>query len=330
MASEDAQQNELESTGANQSSETPSSGDNSSGNTEQASSLKTKLTSFFSTKSTLLNPYVWGFVVLVCISGGIIWYAQTSNEAVNIDSQDLSSSRINQEDFASLAAEQAEIDSTNKTLNVQANSVFDGTMLVRSSLEVQGKLRAGQELILNDMSVTGQATINNLDISQDLNVQGDTQLGTTSVQGGLTVNDDITVDGSGTFAGNLTANAIEAGNLSFSGNLRMNGQIITGGSQTDASPGNSAGSGGTVSVNGNTTAGSVNINTGGSSSSGILARVRFGEKYSGTPRVNVAPVGAAAGKLDWYVTRTTTGFKIGTASPARDGANYTFDYFVVE
>lgn len=276
------------------------------------------------------SPYVWAFLALLAISAGVIWYAQSSSDSTDIDGEDFSTASINEEDFASLAADQAEIDSTNKTLNVQANSTFDGTMLVRSSLEVQGKLRVGEELTLNDVVVSGQATMNNLDINQDLNVQGETRLSTTAVQNSLTVNENLTVSGSGTFAGTLTAQTIETGNLAFNGDLNMSGRIITGGAQTNARAGGALGSGGTVSVNGNDTAGNVRINTGGSPSSGILVRVRFGDTYSRSPRVNITPVGSASGRLDWYVTRTQEGFAIGVSSPPGGGSNYAFDYFVVE
>lgn len=276
------------------------------------------------------SPYVWAFLVLLAISGGVIWYAQSSSDSTDIDRNDFSTASINEEDFASLAADQAEIDSTNKTLNVQANSTFDGTMLVRSSLDVQGKLRVGEELTLNNVVVSGQATMNNLDIDQDLNVQGETRLGPTAVQNSLTVNENLTVSGSGTFAGTLTAQTIETGNLAFNGDLNMSGRIITGGTQTSAGTGSAIGSGGTVSVNGNDTAGNVRINTGGSPSSGTLVRVRFGSAYSRPPRVNITPVGSASGRLDWYVTRTQEGFAIGASSPPGGGNNYAFDYFVVE
>lgn len=280
----------------------------------------------------LMNPYLWGLLALVIIVVGVIWYVERDREATTtIDGDDFTSSTLDEDGFAELAREQAEIDSTNQTLNVRANSVFDGTMLVRSSLEVQGQLRVGEDLSLNDITVSEQATLNNADVAEDLNVQGSAQLdGATTIQDSLTVNEDLTTAGSGSFGGQLSAETIEAGNLTFSGDLTMSGRVITGGEQTSAVSGGSIGGGGTVSVNGNDTAGSVNINTGNDPSAGTLAEISFGDGYGDTPRVNITPVGSPTGNLDWYVERTTDGFTIGVSSAPSSGSNYTFDYFVVE
>lgn len=283
-------------------------------------------------RQLLLNPYLLGLLGLLLIGGGITWYAwQQQQNTITINGQDFETSSLSQADFAQLAAEQAEIDSTNKTLHVTANSIFNGTVLIKSSLDVQGQLRVGQELTLNDLAVAGQATINNLDLANDLVVQGETQLnGATTIQNNLSVAGALTVAGNGTFAGNLTADTINAGSLSFNGDLRMNGHIISSGPQTGASAGTAVGGGGTVSVSGNDVAGTVRVNTGGSPPAGILANVSFGRNYGQTPRVIVTPVGSATGSLDWYVIRTSNGFSIGTSSPPASGTNYQFDYFVIE
>lgn len=283
-------------------------------------------------KNVVMSPYLWVFLVLLAGSIALVLYVQDRNtDTESIRGEDFPTSTLDESGFADLAGEQAEIDSTNKTLEIQANSVFDGTMLVRSSLEVQGQLRVGEELTLNDITVAGQATLNNADISQDLNVQGNAQFdGAATVQQALSVNDNLDVTGNGAFGGSLSAGQIETGNLSFSGNLEMNGRIITSGPQTSASSGSAIGSGGTVSVNGNDTAGTVNVNTGGSPGAGTLVNISFGQGYTATPRVNITPVGAASGDLDWYVTRTSSGFAIGSASTPGAGSNYSFDYFIVE
>ncbi len=298
----------------------------------RADANKAALTKLNRMRRVLFNPYLIGLVVLMIVGGAVAYYAfDLRQDSVSIDGSDFESSTIDEEDFARLAADQAEIDSTNQTLNVTANSVFNGTMLVRSSLDVQGQLRVGEELALNELAVAGQAAINNLDIANDLNVQGSTQFNEpVNIQDSLTIDGGITVSGSGSFSGNLSANTIEASNLSFSGNLTMSGRIITGGAQTSAGSGGAVGAGGTVSVSGNDTAGTVNVNTGSGTSSGTLVTVQFGEGYSQTPRVNITPVGAPAGGIDWYVTRNNNGFSIGTSSPPPSGSNFSFDYFVVQ
>lgn len=282
--------------------------------------------------NSVFNPYLIGVAVLIIIGGAIAYYVWISDRnTVDIDGSDVESSSISQEDFAELAAEQAEIDSTNKTLNVTANSVFNGTMLVRSSLDVQGQLRVGGELNLNDLSVAGQGTVNNLDVANDLNVQGDAEFdGATTMQNDLTVAGGLVVAGGATFSGNLAASSIEAGSLSFNGNLNMNGHIITSGPQTSASGGGANGSGGTVSVNGNDIAGTINVNTGTGTSSGNMVTVQFGNAYSQTPRINITPVGAGASGVNWYITRNVNGFSIRTTNSPPASSNFSFDYFVVE
>ena len=281
--------------------------------------------------NSIKNPYLWGMLVVLAATGGVVWFVdQDREEVTNITGQDFTSSSLDEEGFAQLAQEQAEIDSTNQTLNVQANSVFDGTMLVRSSLEVQGQLRVGEELTLNDLTVAGQGTINDLDVANDFNVQGAAQLNETTIQDSLSVEDALNVAGGGTFGGSLTAQSIEAGSLSFSGDLSMSGRIITGGEQTSSTTTANIGGGGTASVDGNDTAGTVNINTGNSPSDGILVNIDFGTNYNAVPRVNITPVGNSSGSIDWYIERTTSGFSIGSNSTPSGGANYSFDYFIVE
>lgn len=283
------------------------------------------------TINSIKSPYLWGMLIILAATGGVVWFVDQDREDItNITGQDFTGSSLDEEGFAELAREQAEIDSTNQTLNVQANSVFDGTMLVRSSLEVQGQLRVGEELTLNDLTVAGQGTINDLDVANDFNVQGAAQLNETTIQDGLSVADTLNVGGGGTFGGSISAQSIEAGNLSFSGDLSMSGRIITGGEQTSSTTTANIGGGGTASVDGNDTAGTVNINTGNSPSSGILVNVNFGTSYNAIPRVNITPVGNSSGSIDWYIERTTSGFSIGSSSNPGSGASYSFDYFIVE
>lgn len=309
--------------------------DDSSVNQEETTAKSSKRFSFSKIKNKIINavtsPYLWGLILVLVITGSIVWFVEQDREEVtNITSQDFAGSSLDEEGFAELAQEQAEIDSTNQTLNVQANSVFDGTMLVRSSLEVQGQLRVGEELTLNDLTVAGQGTINNLDVANDLNVQAAVQLGETTIQDSLTVTDSLNVASGGTFGGSISAQNIEAGNLSFSGDLSMSGRIITGGEQTSSTTTGNIGGGGTASVNGNDTAGTININTGNSPSSGILTNISFGSGYNAIPRVNITPVGSSSGSIDWYIERTNDGFSIGSNSAPSSGANYSFDYFVVQ
>ncbi len=293
---------------------------------DQSKGLLSKINIF----SRLPNPYLIGLAALIVIGGLVVFYVQsTVDDEVVIDGSDLDTTSLSEEDLARLASDRAQIDSTNRILTVAANSIFDGTMLVRSSLDVQGQLRVGQSLSINDVDITGQGVVNNLDIANELTVQGDVNFGGgATIQNSLSVGNNLNVAGNGSFGGNLSAGSIEAGSLAFNGDLTMNGHIITAGTQVSASNGPSIGSGGTVSVSGNDIAGTVNINTGSGASSGIMVTVTFADSYSGTPRVNITPVGSASGNQNWYVTRNSNSFSIGINNPST--GSFSFDYFVVE
>ncbi|MEX0934487.1 MAG: hypothetical protein WDZ42_01670 [Candidatus Saccharimonadales bacterium] len=313
----------------NQTPEGNAIADSESGNTEEVKEegLLSKINIF----SKLPAPYLMGLVALLVVGGLVIFYVQsTTDDEVVIDGSELDTTSLSEADLASLASDRAQIDSTNRILTVAANSIFDGTMLVRSSLDVQGHLRVGQSLSINNVDITGQGVVNNLDIANELNVQGDVNFGGgATIQNSLSVGNNLNVTGNGAFSGNLSAGSIEAGSLTFNGNLTMNGHIITSGTQVSASSGPNIGSGGTVSVSGNDVAGTVNINTGSGASTGIMVTVTFAQSYSGTPKVNVTPVGSASGNQNWYVTRNSNSFSIGINSPT-PGGSFSFDYFVVE
>ncbi|MEX0668304.1 MAG: hypothetical protein WD061_01020 [Candidatus Saccharimonadales bacterium] len=314
----------------NNPSQTPEGSAIGSNENSEDENTKESLLSKINIFSKLPAPYLMGLVALLIVGGLVIFYVQsTTDDEVVIDGSELNTTSLSEADLANLASDRAQIDSTNRILTVAANSIFDGTMLVRSSLDVQGQLRVGQSLSINDVDITGQGVINDLDIANELNVQGNVNFGgAATIQNGLTIGDGLSVTGSGTFAGNLSANSIEAGNLTFNGNLTMNGHIITSGTQVSASNGPNIGSGGTVSVSGNDVAGTVNINTGSGTSTGIMVTVTFAESYTGTPRVNITPVGSASGGQNWYVTRNSNSFSVGINNPIT--GNFSFDYFVVE
>jgi hypothetical protein len=90
------------------------------------------------------------------------------------------------------------------------------------------------------------------------------------------------------------------------------------------------GGGGTASLSGSDTSGSVTINTGGSPPAGCFATVTFSKVFASTPHVVLTPVGSAAAGLQYYVTRSTTGFAVCTASAAPAGQSFGFDYVALD
>ncbi len=85
-----------------------------------------------------------------------------------------------------------------------------------------------------------------------------------------------------------------------------------------------------MSISGTDTAGSLAINTGSSPPAGLLVSVVFTQKFAATPHVVISPIGSAAGSIQYYVNRDVNGFSVGTASPPPAGANFGFDYIVIQ
>lgn len=208
-------------------------------------------------------------------------------------------------------------------------------------------------IVKQDLNVNGQTTLNNVKItgalvlptaaaasaspSQNLSVAGAALIqGDTTAKGSLTVGGNLNVSGSASFAGNLNANQLTVKSATL-GNATI-GHLITSGPTATASPNNAAG-GGTVSMTGNDTAGTVTITTGnGAPSSGDLITVTFRSAYTSTPHVTVTPVGigtassiSAVGGI-YYVSRSTSQFTIGVSKMQLGvgGVTYVFDYFVTQ
>lgn len=89
--------------------------------------------------------------------------------------------------------------------------------------------------------------------------------------------------------------------------------------------------GGTVSVSGNDTAGTITINTGGSATNaGELVNLTFRTAFSGTPKVQITPITGEASSLNYYATRSAGFFTIRTSSAPTPNAIYVFDYLVTQ
>ncbi len=212
---------------------------------------------------------------------------------------------------------------TKPTLDVQSNAVFEGEILARTDLSVAGNLKVGGSLSLNNISVSGTGNFGGLSVSGT-----STFTGNTAVQGALSVQKGLTVNGGASF-GTLNVGQLSVTSFQLSGDLSINRHILTGGGNPSRVVGTALGGGGTVSISGSDTAGTLSINTGNAPPAGVFATVSFTQHYATTPRVIITPVGLAAGSIGYYVTRDTTGFSIGCSIPPPAGASFAFDYFVV-
>jgi len=88
------------------------------------------------------------------------------------------------------------------------------------------------------------------------------------------------------------------------------------------------GNGGTLSIDGSDTTGTINVSTGNNPTAGCFGRITFNVKFTNKPHVIVSPIGGAAGQTQFYVDRDTSGFSICTVNAAPANQVFAYDYFV--
>jgi hypothetical protein len=270
------------------------------------------------------NLYLLTFCMVLVVSGvvgGIVYLngKQTNKTHETLASQSLSSGSLSQ-----LANSGVSVGDPKQVLTVQSNSIFSGKVLVRDDLEVAGRLLVGSSLSITGITVSGQSTFDDVQITKDLAVTGNA-----SIQGKLSAR-NLAATGDGNFGGTVTATQLVANSLTLNNNLTLTRHIIAGGSTPSRSNGNALGSGGTSTVSGSDTAGSITINSGSSPSPGCFITVNFSQKYNAQPHVLITPVGAAAANVGYYITRSTSNFSICGTSAAPSGQSFGYDYMVIE
>lgn len=265
---------------------------------------------------------LFGLVIVVALGITLIAFLQSKQASSTNHPQTQS---LNQSTLNKLADSDATVGSSQSILNVESSAVFAGQVLVRQNLQVAGNLQIGGTIALNDITVAGTSQLGQVNVNKNLAVAGDTAL-----QGSATIAKNLQVSGSGTFSGPLSAPQIITSSLQLNGNLTLTHHIDIGGGTPSRSNGSALGSGGSVSVGGSDTAGSISINTGGGPAAGCFATINFTTPYSSTPYVMVTPIGSSAGGLSYYVNRSTTSFSICDASTPPAGSSFGFDYFIVD
>ena len=270
------------------------------------------------------NIYLLLFFFILMIAGAITTIAYFQSKKANVTST-LKAQTLTQQTLQQVANSDATIGNAQQILNVQSSAVFAGKVLIRDGLEVAGNLQIGGTLAISSISVSGAASVGKLQVNKDIAVAGDA-----SVQGGLAVAKNLQVTGGGSFSGPVTAPQITTTSLQLNGDLLLTHHITTGGGTPGRNPGPALGSGGSATVGGSDTGGTVSINTGSGTSAGCLITVNFTSKYNATPHVLLTPVGASGGGVSYYVNRDTASFSICVSTPAPSGASFGFDYFVVD
>lgn len=272
-----------------------------------------------------VNVYALIFFLILVIAAivTVVNYlnSQKIPPAPNVASQTLTEDALKQ-----LANTDTTVGGASQTLTIQGNAIITGQTLARGNVNIAGNLQTGGSITGTKLTISGDSNlgatqINSLQVAKNTAIQGSTTLR------------DLNVSGTSSFSGAMTASQITVTKLILSGNgvLQLPNHL----SFTGTNPGRSLigsgilGSGGSVSVNGSDTSGTINLNSGTNPSNhGCIVKINFRQPFASQPRVIVSPVGAAAGAMDYYVTRDTTSFSLCTDNTPAGNSVFAFDYFV--
>ncbi|HEX5798112.1 MAG TPA: hypothetical protein VFX79_02050 [Candidatus Saccharimonadales bacterium] len=275
-------------------------------------------------KLSVINIYLLIFILIIVLALIITYVSYQRNKSEEQKQEALLTEPLSTEALDQLKQTDVQVGDPKQILTIESNAIFSGNVLIRDSLEVAGQLKLGQPLNVPGITVSGASDFDQLR-SNGLDVSGNA-----AIQGQLSIQQGLTVGGNLNVAGNLSASRLNINNLEVSGNLQINGHITTGGGTPSRSGGSALGGGGTVSISGSDTAGTVNINTGSGAGAGCFVSVSFVNQYSSTPHVVVTPVGSAGGSINYYITRSASGFSICTSNAPGGGKSFAFDYIVVD
>ena len=270
------------------------------------------------------NIYLLLFILVVlvaCVVSLVLFVKgrQTNTTNNNLTPQNLSTNALKQLADTS----DVTIGNAKQILNVASNAVFSGSVLVRNNLEIAGSLKIGGSLSLPGINVSGASTFGPIQ-AETLAVTGPA-----NVAGVLTAKHGLSVTGDGTFSGGVTAANVSTGGLTLNGDLTLTHHVTAGGPIPSLSNGTALGGGGTASVSGSDTAGSVTINTGSNAAAGCFATITFTHAFNSTPHLSITPVGNGAADIKYYVNRSTASFSICTVSPPPSGQTFGFDYIAL-
>lgn len=272
-----------------------------------------------------LNIYLLLFILIMLLAGMVSFISyQKSKQEANKGTVTITTEPLSQEALDKLRQSDVKVGDPKQILSVESNAIFAGKVLIRDSLEVAGQIKVGGPLNLPGISVSGTSIFDQVQIS-NLQISGNA-----TVQGQLNVQNNLGVSGNLTVGGVISASRLNIEVLQINQDLQINRHIDAGGGTPGKSDGGALGAGGTSSISGTDTAGTVNINTGGGTSPGCFVTVTFTQRFNSTPHVVITPVGSAGGSVNYYVNRSSTNFSICTTNSAPVGQNFAFDYIVID
>lgn len=270
-----------------------------------------------------INLYLLIFILLVVVAGAIAIVNYLNSQKAPVEPT-IASQELTEEALKDLANTDASVGGAAQTLTIQGNAIIAGQTLMRGNLNVAGNIQSGGSIQGPTLTISGtsnlaEAQINNLQVASNTAVQGTTTLR------------DLNVSGASSFSGPMTASQITVTRLILSGNATLqvpNHISFTGPSPNRTANGAVLGNGGSASINGSDTTGTVSINSGNNPTAGCMVRINFQQAFTNSAHVLISPVGAAAGNLTYYVDRNNSGFSICSNNAPAANQVFAFDYFV--
>lgn len=271
-----------------------------------------------------LNVYFLLFILLVVIAAAFFVVNYLNSQKPSPEAA-INSQKLTQQALQQLSNTDASLGNSSQTLTIQGNAIINGQTLIRSNTNIAGTLQTSGAITGPSLTIAGAANLgttqaSSLQVQQNLAVQGSTTLAA------------LNVAGTSSFSGAMTVPQITASSLILSGNAVLqipNHLAFTGPSPSRGSINPSAlGGGGSATVNGSDTSGTVNINTGSSPAAGCFVRINFAKSFTSQPHVIISPVGYGAGLTNYYITRDNGGFSICAATGAPAHQAFAYDYFV--
>ncbi len=302
----------------------PQSGSSSAGSVVTPSSdIKPKKRLNIQSLISRINIYLLVFILIVVLAAVVVFIGvqRSKKEAVT---PTISTQKLTQEELEKLQSTESKVGGAKQTLSIESNAIFTGKVLLRDSLDVAGTLKVGSSLTVPGLNVSGSSTFDQV-LANKMSITGDA-----TVQGQLNVQKNLVISGGATFGGQVSAPQLTIQSLQLNGDLTLSRHIDAAGGTPGMSSGSALGSGGTSSVSGTDTAGTLTINTGGGPGAGCFATLTFAQKFNTTPHVVITPVGSGAAGINYYVNRSSTSFSICTTNSAPAGASFSFDYIVID
>lgn len=271
-----------------------------------------------------INVYFLMFLLILVVAGVVTGVQYLNSQKPTSEPEPtIASQKLTEDALKQLANRDASVGSASQTLTIQGNAIIEGQTLMRGNLNVAGNFQAGGSIQGPRLTISGESNLgstqaNTLQVATNATVQGNTTLR------------DLSVAGTASFNGTVSAPQLTVSQLIISGTgtLRAPRISFAGGTPGRSINPTALGAGGTASVSGSDTTGTVNINTGGGPAAGCMVQLTFTQRFAGEPRVLISPVGAGAGLTQYYVTRDSGGFSICASSPPPAGQAFAFDYFV--